>query len=395
MSTRKILLGGLSLSVFVTLSSCKSGQRVEQQTTAPTNWSGQMQNLAEDVKRLLPYLYNREAYRDPMNRAKIAASLKEFAATAEHVKPEMGQKILGDDLLVQSALSSLSEDLNRAVRSFNSGQFEYSRSVAKASLSYCFQCHSVTHPSTTARWDLDQLQTIKLPPVERADLLVAIRKYDKALEFMEEQLQSKDIFKTHAFDYESLLRRYLALVIRVENNPKRARLQLEKILKNGEVPHYIVEQVEGWMKSIDSWGAEPVVVIKSPKQLFELVDRRFKKASGIQHFEKDHAGDVEYLRITEDLHQGLKVLKTADDQARALFLLGRAYEVLDDLGAWNLHESYYEACIQKVPQAPLAKSCYNRLEASLYLGYSGSSGTHLPFEERERLKRLRNKVQGP
>lgn len=351
-----------------------------------------MQNLAQDVKTLLPFLYDRDAFHDPKNRETIRKSLKQFSQAANHIKPEAGKKFIGDNLFLEHSLGSLSADLNRAVQSFDSGQYEYSRSVAKSSLNYCFQCHSVTQAGGAAPWDVDKLQSLNLAPLEKADLLVATRKYDKALTYMESQLNSPEFIKNYAFDFQSLLRRYMALIIRVENAPNRALTELNKILDRGDTPHYIAEQADGWRQSLKAWGKEKKPVVSSPKALFDQVEKRFKKAEGIQHFEKDHAGDVEYLRATAQLHEGMKILKTNADKAHALYLLGRAYEVLDELGSWNLHETYYEACIETDPKSPMAKRCYSRLEASLYMGYSGSSGTHLPNEERERLKRLKDKI---
>jgi hypothetical protein len=384
------------LGVFLLCVSCSTSPK----TDAPSgnadsgSWSGNMQTLAQDVKDLLPYVYDREAFQDPKNHDIIDRHLKQFAQAARHIKPETGKQILGDDLLVEYSLASLSENLNRSVNSFEQGQLEYSRSVTKASLGYCFQCHSVTQPGKSALWNLDQLQNLKVAPLERADLLVATRKYDQALTYMESQLNSPDFIKSYAFDFEAMLRRYLALIIRVENAPHRAQRELNKILAQKDTPHYIVEQADGWRESLKTWGKEKKTAgLTNPKALFEAVDKHFKKAEGIQHYEKDHAGDVEYLRATAQLHEGLKYLKTPADQARALYDLGRAYEVLDELGSWNLHETYYEACIDKAPKTDVAKKCYSRLEARLYMGYSGSSGVHLPTEQRDRLKKLKEKIE--
>ena len=352
-----------------------------------------MQNMAQGVKKLLPFVYDRAAFNDAANHDTIDQALKQFAQAAHHVKPEYAKKILGDDLLVEYSLNSLTDDLSRAVHSFEIGQLEYSRSVAKASLSHCFQCHSVTQPGNSATWELDKLQNLNLAPLEKADLLVATRKYDKALSYMEGLLNSPDFIKNYAFDFESLLRRYLALIIRVENAPNRALKELNRILEQKDTPHYIVEQAEGWRQSLKAWSKEKKPSVKTAKSLFAQVEKHYKKAESIQHYEKDHAGDVEYLRATAQLHDGLRILKTPQDQAHALYLLGRAYEVLDELGSWNLHETYYEACIDKDPKGSIAKKCYGRLEASLFMGYSGSSGTHLPSEERDRLKRLKEKIQ--
>lgn len=360
-------------------------------TTSPV-WSSQMQNLAQDVKKLLPYLYDREAYSAPKNRPEIRQYLKEFAEVAHTIKPQAGKSFVGDSLLLEFSLENLKDDLNRASVSFDLGQLEYSRSVAKASLAHCFQCHSVTQQGASAKWDVEEVHNLNLAPLEKADLLVATRKYDKALSYMENLLNSPEFQQNYAFDFESLLRRYLALIIRVENAPQRARRELDKILERGDAPHYILEQAEAWRKSLKTWTSEKKQSVSSPKDLFAQVDRRFKKAESIQHYEKDHAGDVEYLRITALLHEGMKQLKTPADQAQALYYLGRAYEVLDELGSWNLHESYYEACLLKAPKSPIGQKCFNRLEASLYMGYSGSAGTHLPPEEKERLRRLKEKM---
>ena len=356
------------------------------------NWPSDMKNMGKDVKALLPFLYDREAFHDPKNKDTIHEALKQFSQVAHKINPETGKKFIGDDLLVEYSLNSLKDDLGRSLYSFESGQLEYSRSVAKASLSYCFQCHSAEQGKNAFSWDMNPLQNLTLAPLEKADLLVALRKFDKAASFMESQLNSSDFLKNYTFDFEAMLRRYLALTIRVENAPKRALKELNKILDRKETPPYIAQQADGWRASLKKWKQEKKKVVRTPQELFEQVEKRFKNAEGIQHFEKDHAGDVEYLRATAMLHENLKMLTKPADQANALYLLGRAYEVLDELGSWNLHETYYEACIEKSPKAEVARRCYSRLEASLYMGYSGSSGTHLPNEERERLKRLKDKL---
>jgi hypothetical protein len=210
---------------------------------------------------------------------------------------------------------------------------------------------------------------------------------------MENLVNSPDFAKNYAFDVEGLLRRYLAMIIRVEKDPMRALKRLKKFATTEETPHYIAEQAEAWRQSLKAWSKEKKVSIRNAKDLFREADNRFKRAESMQRYEKDHAGDVEYLRVTGLLHENMKYLKKPEEQARAFFLLGRAYEVLDELGSWNLHESYYEGCLLKDPKSKLAHKCYSRLEASLYLGYSGSAGTHLPPEERARLKALKEKME--
>ncbi len=373
--------------LVISIAGCKTQKSKPE---AGKTWPGQMQSMASDVKRLLPYIYDGKAYTDPKNREKIVGLLSEFAQAAHQVPTKAGEAFIGDDLLIEYSLKNLREDLNRAAFSLQVGLADYSRSVTKGTLNHCFRCHSVTPVGGAAAWDLGEIRNLNLAPIEKADLLVATRKYEEALKYMESLLDSEEFQKTYAFDFESLLRRYLALMIRVENSPGRALRELDQILERSTTPYYIAQQGEGWRKSLRDWSKEKKrTSFRNAKELFNEVEQRFKKARSIQQYEKDHAGDVEYLRATSMLHQNFKLLKQPGEQARAMFLLGKAYEVLDELGSWNLHESYYEACLKKAPKTATAKTCYHRLEASLYSGYSGTSGIHIPAEERERLIRLK------
>lgn len=370
--------------------SCRSSSKMPDAKGALPS---EMQSMAQDVRKLLPYIYDRKAYADPKNREEIDRSLRDFAQAAHTINPDNAKPYLSDDLLVQFSLNHLKDDLNRAAYTFEIGQTEYSRTVAKASLTHCFRCHSATPEKGSKTWDIEQVHNLNLEPLEKADLLVATRKFDKALEYMESLANSPDFMKNYAFDVEGLLRRYLAMIIRVEKDPLRALKRLKTFTQIDEMPHYIAEQAEGWRQSLKDWSKEKKVGVRNAKDLFHEVDKRFKKAESLQSYEKDHAGDVEYLRATGLLHENMKLLKSPEDQARAFFMLGRAYEVLDELGSWNLHENYYEGCLLKAPKSEIAHKCYSRLEASLYLGYSGSAGTHLPPEERDRLKALKAKME--
>lgn len=387
----KVLVTSLVIFLCVGAVSCRSMNPTSEPQGA--SWSQNMQGLAGEVKDLLPYLYDRAAFEAPENRERVQNFLNNFAQGAHKIDTEMAKGLAGDDPMVSYSLENLSGDLQRASASYGRGQFEYARYVTKSSLNHCFRCHSVTQAGASAAWDLETVQDLKLAPLEKADLLVATRKYDKALAFLEQLLNSNQFLKERPFDYESALRHYLALMIRVQNNPARALEEMKRISKNPETPHYISEQLGGWIQSLERWSKEKASPKKSAKGVLRLATERFQQARRIQRFEKDHAGDVEFLRVTSILHEGLRHLKSEEDQAQALFLLGNAYEVLDELGSWNLHETYYEMCVRRAPRAAVARKCINRLEASIFMGYSGSAGTNIPMEERERVESLKRLVK--
>lgn len=365
---------------------CQSKPKPE--AAAREDWAGKMQDLAADVRNLVPYIYSRQAFFNPANSARIQRGLKEFAKQAHAISPEMGKSFFGEDPLVSYSLEGLQSDLERSADAYSMGQVEYARTVAKAAVNHCFRCHSITKEGSAAeRWDLSQLQMTNLTTLERVDLLVAARKYEEAVQLLEGLMRDGDFAQSFPFDFEAALRKYLSLMIRAENNPKRSLKELDRILEMKDLPYYVGEQARSWRTSLLEWGKSAAK--KSKKNLLAQARDRIARATEIQQFAKDHAGDIEYLRATALLHEFLRTNKNAQSMADAYFLLGQAYEVLDELGYWNLHERYYESCITNAPRSELAKKCYGRLEASVFLGFSGSSGVNIPANEKARLKRLK------
>lgn len=377
------------LAVSGLVAGCSSRPKTSE--TKSANWAGKMQGLAADVRELVPYIYSRQAFYAPENAARIKLGLKQLAKEAHSITPKMGQAFFGNDPLVEYSLEGLQADLERASDAFNIGQLEYARGVAKAATNHCFQCHSVTKEAssnTAPDWKLEPAQLSGLSPLERVDLMVAARKYEEATRLLEGLMADKEYVQNFPFDFEAALRKYLSLMIRAENNPERPLRELDRILEHKEIPYYVAEQAHAWRNSLLEWSRTNMKKLK--KNPLAEARKRIARAGEIQQFAKDHAGDIEYLRATALLHEYLRSTKAPKEMADAYFLLGQAYEVLDELGYWNLHERYYESCITSAPHSNLARMCYGRLEASVYMGFSGSSGIHIPAAERARLRRLKD-----
>lgn len=383
------------LSLCFLLVSCGSTEKREQakQEKDAKAWPGKMQGLADNVKNLVPYIYNKKNYSDPANATTVKKTLTDFSSSMHSIKPEMGKKYLGPDPILDYSLEQMRADVDRASDAFSAGQVEYSRSVMKSVVNHCFRCHSLTDEGSRAKWDISTFQNLSLTPIEKADLMVAARDYEGAKNYLEALFSSSDFAQNYQFEFEGALRRYLAIMLRIKKDPKTVLEEINKIQEKGNVPPYVQEQIKGWRKSLEAWAKEPKRPLKT--SLFTLARLRVVKGQAMQAYPKDHAGDVEFLRATSLMHDFLsETRKIAPEQlANAYLMLGTAYEVLDDLGYWNLHEYYYESCIKTAPKSKLADSCYKKLEASVYLGYSGSSGVHVPEHEKARLQQLKNTMK--
>ena len=378
----------LSLFVFILASmvSCHSVDRKSTPSETTRSWPEHMQGFARSISRLAPYVYSAKAFSNTQNAPEIRSQLKQFSGLAHNLKAEMGKNIVGNDPLASYSLTQLKTDISRAQEAFEMGSLDYSRGAMKNVLNHCFRCHSLNDPGSKATLDWSSFKSLSLSPLERVDLLVASRQFDGAKSLLESLLKDPEYAMRAPFDFESALRRYLALMVRVKRDPKATLAELESLDQRKEVPFYVQEHLRSWMQSLKNWGRE-----KSTKaSLMDQARARMKAAQRLQGFAKDHSGDVEYLRVTNMLHDYLKEAHSQAEVAEAFQLLGESYEVLDELGYWNLQEVYYEACIRAVPKTERARSCFRRLQSSIYLGFSGSSGVHVPQNERDRLNELKS-----
>lgn len=376
-------VGFLGLGLFA----CESSQKNE----SGPQWAESMQGLAGDVYALIPFVYNPQAFDDRANHDVILARMKKLSNDSHEINPNMGKKYLGDDPMLQFSIDGLNYDLKRSVSSFEAGHLDYSRNTMKSVIGHCFRCHSTTEMGSQAPWSLDGFKDLQLSASERVDLLVAGRKYDEAIASVSTYLNNFELMQAQPFEYEAALRKYIWLMARLKQRPVDALDLLQKVSESKQLPGFMRAQVQAWMKSLQSWGQKSKKTSKmNASQLITEAKFAMKEAKSTQEFSRDRGGDVHYLRASGLLHEALKQETIgSSDRRTAYYLLGSCYEHLDDLGAWSLHEVYFDRCIREFPGTLEAKSCFNRLEASLIFGYSGSRGTQLPAEERARLEELR------
>jgi hypothetical protein len=86
--------------------------------------------------------------------------------------------------------------------------------------------------------------------------------------------------------------------------------------------------------------------------------------------------------------------RTDAQLAEAYYLLGIA-EIRSVDAFWVPQaEFHFEASIRTEPQGAYAMESYALLEESILMGYSGSSGLHLPIDVQVTLEELKRMVEG-
>ncbi len=362
---------------------------------APTDWSGKMQELSRSLNRLLPLVVSGQSFNDPANAKAIEDATDDLRKLSHQVRKLEKPSA---DPAYDSIAKMLDEDLARASTALRSGNRDYARLTIRDSIGYCIQCHtqSANGPSFP-KLDLG-FDPSKMTALGQGDYFAATRQFDAALAAYRQGVKDSAYAQKDIFGWERAARSGLAIAVRLNENPKEARYIARAILKNKSAPESLTKSAKAWLKQIDRWLFEKKNQFKGENArldraaaLIADADKRIETEAGSQ--------DITYLRASADLHQWLSQhpLKTGENEAaraKALFLAGRAAEESRELNFWTLHERYYELCIDTKPASDIAKMCFKKLNDSVLMGYTGSSGLHLPPEESARLARLKEKSGG-
>ncbi|MDP1914676.1 MAG: hypothetical protein Q8L14_00430 [Myxococcales bacterium] len=345
-----------------------------------------MRSALDALFGLEPLVATPERLRDPLQAEDITRRLDALAGL-KHAFP-------ADEKAQEPATAALSGLFSQYAletrRRFTFGDRETVPSRVRTLMSLCFTCHSRERAPADYQDMEKHLEAMKLSPFDKAQYLAATRQFDKAIDAY------GAIIAQPAKDERSLLvqaraiKDLLTLLVRVKDDPKAADAFLEGLAKRDDVAPFLKRPVAAWRKDVLAWKKEGFDAQRaSAKDLFAKAKALVRQASGPRSYLPDETYVVAYLRASAYLNLALHKNPALPQRGEALFLLGLCTGALKSPLLWDVDLLFFEACIRENPKTALARQCFTQLSDRLYFGYTGSSGTHLPEDELERLSTLR------
>lgn len=329
-------------------------------------------------------------FASPKNRARIGKNVTELASAAH----SLGKGSPDADPTVRILASLFADETHRASQEFKRGNSEYARGILQGITSYCIACHtrSGNSGSEFASLPLEPHGT-ELSTLEKGTFFAATRQYDRALAEFRKLIENSGLASQDPISWERAVRYALAITVRVKNSPDLTLDIANRVLNTAGAPYFMKQDAAIWKKAIAQWKDEPARHEITAAGLYAEANRLMDRARAEQRYPLDRSADVDYLRASARIHELLRKAPDGELQQQAFLMAGASYEVLRTLNLGELNEIYYEACVRRDPKTEIARTCFERYEQSLYAGYSGSSGTHLPQDVRDRLAALRKLMQ--
>lgn len=322
------------------------------------------------------------AYEDPNNRMQIMSSLQALVANSSELERHGAELDRSFDHLKRS----LARDAMEALQRFQQGEYVGSRWMLNKITENCVTCHSKLPAGDAADITGDFMRGANmraLDPFARAELLIATRQFDRALETYE------GVFSDLDADPRMILitgvpENYLRLCLVVRRDTERPTRELSKLAARKDTPNDLRTLIRGWLRSLGrvNLDIEPGAELEVSRELIE-------RARAALRFPADRSRQVEFIEAVVLLHRYLSAGEVGDaEAATALYLLGVAESYVSRSYWISETEHLLEAAIRTAPTSPVARDAYSFLEEYLVSGRT-SKARELPEDIDERLKELR------
>ncbi len=400
-----LVLSGWALKLLASEPKTPASSDSSVTVTTTEEWRTRMRKMLDSSLDLFPYALNDVEFKNPKNQEaikKLITSLAEGASgLEEHAR--RGQSSTGPsvDPVLSFSAGVLKEELEIAKSVLEAGHPEQAQAFVTRSLSQCLGCHTQTSAGTQYVQNMFNKRLDKLDSRSRFFALAATRQFDPALNAFKEAIafapssgETNELSSLNHFAIERISRIALALGVRVKQDPKLTLQVVETLANAPGLYPYFKKTVEAWRASANLWVLENSAETSKDRpstdqEMFESARKLISRAQ--QNRSKGNgAGDVDFLRATSLMHELLRKYPDSSLQARTYMELATVYDTLQGFAFWDLSDQYLEACIRKTPHSDLALKCYSRYKDSLFLGYTGSSGTHIPSSVRKHLEKMEN-----
>jgi hypothetical protein len=275
------------------------------------------------------------------------------------------------------------------LRTYERGDSEQVQQLLYGMTDICIACHTrlpSARDSPQAKQFVDSEAIWSLPDKKRARIQVATRRFDDALLTLEQILDST---VADPAALEDLLRTYLVVNIRVKGDMERPVETLRSVEERSAAQSPWRRDVGIWLESLRHFRSTPFIVdpLISAREMIEA-------ASGAD-FPSKRSALVDYIAASSLLHRYLA--SNPSDTigvSEAHYLLGLAeYRIYPD--DWLPQaELFLEVAIVLAPDAPWAMPAYSLLVEKINRTYLQSPGGRLPPEVEERLRELKQAIDG-
>jgi hypothetical protein len=298
------------------------------------------------------YSLDMEYFQDRHNRDTVLASLEALVANTGAFEEHGG----GLDPSFDYLRRFLAGDAEEALQRYRERQYLGSQFMLNKLMENCATCHSRL-PSDqafgTGAAFLESARVEALAPVDRVNIEIAARQFDKALSTYEEIFALPNM-TAQGLQLIGAFEGYLKIAIGVRNDTERPRLALERFLRRDDLPAGLRDDVETWIKDLAALDLKAATA--SP---LETARRLVGDAPVVSKPAPARPELVRMVAANVLLHRQFQTLSQHDDKASEAYYLLAVTESHVSRSYWIAETDFLlEKAVRSAPKSEFARKAF-------------------------------------
>ncbi len=342
-----------------------------------------MRDVFENYLKLIPYTYSdkQEKFK---NIDKHLIELEKSFFKAKH-----------DSMLRRAYFSPLvgivQESISDIRKIHKKNYHQYAKMRIKKIMSVCISCHSFLPNQQYERISVgynDLLRKYIKTNYDKAMVAYFLRDYKKALNYLKIHLENGIKNKSISFEREEVSKVILGLYLRDMKDAMMARNYFASLLKRNIFNKDMRGYVSRWISDLDKEARKKESKNLSEKRLKTLLDRELLPIEAELRSFSNRLHAVTSFKFKGYLSNYIVNHSDSKLMPEALYWLGLIENQGNDLYLYSLGDLYLKECVKKYFDSQIAPKCFSAYRESMMNAYTGSSGTHLPSDVTNELKKM-------
>ena len=359
-----------------------------------------MSNIYDSYVKLIPYIYstnnrlnkftvkNRNNPEDKKEKEELLKNLNDLSTYFKGAKHAAFFQKPG----FKPSLETINNHLEETILSVQSDNYLFAQKRLNVLGALCVSCHSQLPESVSKIAFGDNVKKEKRDRFDSdfsyANYLYVVRRFDEAKEYFSKVLES-DLNAPKADNNKEIvssLRRIISIDTKIKFNYEFAHASIAKWENDKRFTNEDQKMIKRWSADLATWSTFNLEKMES---LPKFIEKHLSPLDMKQEIAFTGEKDISLLISSGILLHHLVENPQTDLAPEILYWLSLVDHRMSQTYFFSLGDLYLKDCVKKYPKSPYARKCYQEYADSIEAGYSGSSGTDIPDEEKKELNKLK------
>lgn len=350
-----------------------------------------MNEVYDSYVKIIPFVYSPEKVlrvsTDVKEKNELLVNLTNLSKSFKDSKHNEFLKRPG----LKESLDTINSHLKDTIQYVSSGNFVFAQKRLNEIGSLCISCHTQLPKSIAKKSFGENIFKEKRGVFDSdysyANYLYLVRNYKDSRKYFEKVIENdlNNSDKTLNRKVIASLRKIVSIDTKVSFNYKKANIILSKWNADKRLSSIERNIIGKWIEDLAKWKTDSSPLASNVSDIIEkYLNPLNSHNEKILNGEKDITLLVTSGFLSKYLIDNPKTQKAPE----ILYWLSFAEYRMSQSYFFSLGDTYLKDCIRKYPLSPFARKCFDEYSKNIEVGYSGSSGTNIPLEDRRELIEL-------